>query len=83
MEKNIYLVSSASDKVKEYFISRDSAIAFIIDEFSTALTFRDNKEGDRLVEYMKKHDETPNQYPFKYFIKEIKVNHDYDNIKGI
>ena len=78
MGKNMYLVSSASDKVKEYFDNRDSAIAFIVDEFAMALTFRDDKEGDRLMEYMKKHDETPNQYPFKYFIEEVKVNHDYD-----
>lgn len=78
MEKNMYLVSSASDKVKEYFNDRNSAIAFIVDEFATALIFRDDKEGDRLTEYMKSHDETPNQYPFKYFVNEVKVNHDYD-----
>jgi hypothetical protein len=79
MDKNIFRVTSASGRVNEYFINRDCAIAFIVDEFATALTFRDDKEGERLTDYMKTHRETPNQYPFKYYIEEVVVNHDYDN----
>lgn len=78
MEKNMFLVTNASGKVNEYFSSRESAIAFIVDEFAMTLAFRDEKEGDRLTEYMKHNSETPNQYPFKYFIKEVGINCDYD-----
>lgn len=78
MEKNMFLVTNASGRVNEYFSSRKSAIAFIVDEFAMTLAFRDEKEGDRLTEYMNSHDETPNQYPFKYFIKEVGINCDYD-----
>lgn len=79
MEKKIFVVVNSDERVTEYFLKRDSAIAFIIDEFSMTLAFRDNEEGTRLSEYLKTHSETPNQYPFKYIIKEIVVNHDYDD----
>lgn len=78
MGKNIFCVTSPNGEVTEYFDNRDSAIAFIVDEFSMALTFRTDVEGEKLTEYMKTHNETPNQYPYKYVISEIKINHEYD-----
>lgn len=75
---NIFRVASTTDSVSEYFNSRDSAINFIIDEFAIALAFRNETEGERLAEYMLTHNETPNQYPYKYKIEEISVNHEYD-----
>lgn len=78
MGKNIFRVTSDSGSVNEYFDNRESAVAFIVDEFSMTLIFRNDNEGELLTDYMQSHDSTPNQYPFKYNIEEIKVNHDYD-----
>lgn len=75
---NIFRVANPTDSVSEYFNSRESAINFIIDEFAMALAFRNETEGERLAEYMHTHNETPNQYPYKYKIEEIGVNHEYD-----
>lgn len=80
MEK-IYKVTNPSGNVSEHFNCRQSAIDFIIDEFSMALGFRTDNEGERLAEYMLTHNETPNQYPYKYLIEEIKVNTEYDRPK--
>ena len=78
MEK-IYRVTTPTDSVCEYFEGRDNAIAFIVDEFAMALAFRNDMEGERLAEYMQTHNETPNQYPFKYTISEVKLNRDLVN----
>lgn len=78
MIDKIYCVTNDSGKVKEYFTSRDSAIAFIVDEFSMALLFRNDKEGERLSEYLNANDSTPNQYPYKYSISAIKINNEYN-----
>ena len=82
MEK-IYRVTTPTDSVCEYFEGRDNAIAFIVDEFAMALAFRNDMEGERLAEYMQTHDETPNQYPFKYTISEVKLNRDFVTPKSI
>lgn len=81
--KNIYCVTNPTDTVCEYFEGRDNAIAFIVDEFAMAMAFRNNTEGERLTEYMKTHNETPNQYPFKYIIDEVSLNKDFDKPKSI
>lgn len=77
MEK-IYFVKDSDKQIVDYFETRKAAIAFIIDEFSMALAFRNDNEGNRLAEYLNTHDETPNQYLFKYYIDSSFVNHDYD-----
>ena len=82
MEK-IYRVTTPTDSVCEYFEGRDDAIAFIVDEFAMALAFRNDMEGERLAEYMQTHNETPNQYPFKYAISEVKLNRDFVTPKSI
>ena len=82
MEK-LYCVTNPTDSVCEYFEERDNAIAFIVDEFAMALAFRNDTEGERLTEYMQTHNETPNQYPFKYIIGEVRLNKDFDNPKSI
>ena len=82
MEK-IYRVTTPTDSVCEYFEGRDDAIAFIVDEFAMAMAFRNDTEGERLTEYMKTHNETPNQYPFKYIIGEVSLNKDFDKPKSI
>lgn len=82
MEK-IYRVTTPTDSVCEYFEERDDAIAFIVDEFAMAMTFRNDMEGERLAEYMQTHNETPNQYPFKYTISEVKLNRDFVTPKSI
>lgn len=82
MEK-IYRVTTPTDSVCEYFEERDNAIAFIVDEFAMALAFRNDTEGERLTEYMQTHNETPNQYPFKYTISEVKLNRDFVTPKSI
>ena len=82
MEK-IYRVTTPTDSVCEYFEERDNAIAFIVDEFAMALAFRNDTEGERLAEYMQTHNETPNQYPFKYTISEVKLNRDFVTPKSI
>ena len=81
--KNIYRVTNPTDSVCEYFEERDNAIAFIVDEFAMAMAFRNDTEGERLTEYMKTHNETPNQYPFKYIIGEVSLNKDFDKPKSI
>lgn len=81
--KNIYRVTNPTDSVCEYFEGRDNAIAFIVDEFAMAMAFRNDTEGERLTEYMKTHNETPNQYPFKYIIGEVNLNKDFDKPKSI
>ena len=81
--KNIYCVTNPTDTVCEYFEGRDNAIAFIVDEFAMALAFRNDMEGERLAEYMQTHNETPNQYPFKYAISEVKLNRDFVTPKSI
>ena len=81
--KNIYRVTNPTDSVCEYFEGRDNAIAFIVDEFAMAMAFRNDTEGERLTEYMKTHNETPNQYPFKYIIGEVSLNKDFDKPKSI
>ena len=81
--KNIYCVTNPTDTVCEYFEGRDNAIAFIVDEFAMAMAFRNDTEGERLTEYMKTHNETPNQYPFKYIIGEVSLNKDFDKPKSI
>lgn len=78
MGNNIFRVTSDGGSVNEYFDNRDSAVAFIVDEFSMTLIFRNDNEGELFTDYMRSHNSTPNQYPFKYNIEEIKVNHDYD-----
>lgn len=83
MKDKMFCVTSDSGRVNEYFDERDSAIAFVVDEFAMTLIFRNDKEGECLYEYMKTHSETPNQYPYKYFIKEVAINHDYDKPKSI
>lgn len=82
MEK-LYCVTTPTDSVCEYFEERDNAIAFIVDEFAMALAFHNDTEGERLTEYMQTHNETPNQYPFKYIIGEVRLNKDFDNPKSI
>lgn len=82
MEK-LYRVTTPTDSVCEYFEGRDDAIAFIVDEFAMALAFRNDMEGERLAEYMQTHNETPNQYPFKYAISEVKLNRDFVTPKSI
>ena len=82
MEK-LYRVTTPTDSVCEYFEGRDDAIAFIVDEFAMALAFRNDMEGERLAEYMQTHNETPNQYPFKYTISEVKLNRDFVTPKSI
>lgn len=82
MEK-IYRVTTPTDSVCEYFEGRDDAIAFIVDEFAMAMAFRNDMEGERLAEYMQTHNETPNQYPFKYTISEVKLNRDFVTPKSI
>ncbi len=82
MEK-LYCVTTPTDSVCEYFEERDNAIAFIVDEFAMALAFHNDTEGERLTEYMQAHNETPNQYPFKYIIGEVRLNKDFDNPKSI
>ena len=82
MEK-LYRVTTPTDSVCEYFEGRDNAIAFIVDEFAMALAFRNDMEGERLAEYMQTHNETPNQYPFKYTISEVKLNRDFVTPKSI
>ena len=82
MEK-LYRVTTPTDSVCEYFEGRDNAIAFIVDEFAMALAFRNDMEGERLTEYMQTHNETPNQYPFKYTISEVKLNRDFVTPKSI
>ena len=82
MEK-IYRVTTPTDSVCEYFEGRDDAIAFIVDEFAMAMAFRNDTEGERLAEYMQTHNETPNQYPFKYIIGEVSLNKDFDKPKSI
>lgn len=82
MEK-LYRVTTPTDSVCEYFEERDNAIAFIVDEFAMALAFRNDMEGERLAEYMQTHNETPNQYPFKYTISEVKLNRDFVTPKSI
>ena len=82
MEK-LYRVTTPTDSVCEYFEGRDNAIAFIVDEFAMALAFRNDMEGERLAEYMQTHNETPNQYPFKYAISEVKLNRDFVTPKSI
>lgn len=77
-KKNIFRVTNDGGSVNEFFDNRDSAVAFIVDEFSMTLIFRNDNEGELLTEYMQTHDSTPKQYPFKYVIEEVKVNHDYD-----
>ena len=79
-KNNIFRVTNDGGSVSEFFDNRDSAVAFIVDEFSMTLIFRNDNEGKLLTDYMESHDSTPNQYPFKYTIEEVKVNHDYDNI---
>lgn len=81
--KNIYCVTNPTDTVCEYFEGRDNAIAFIVDEFAMAMAFRNDTEGERLAEYMQTHNETPNQYPFKYIIGEVSLNKDFDKPKSI
>lgn len=78
MGKYIFMVSDGGNNVSEYFGSRESAVRFIIDEFSMALLFRTETEGERLMEYMETHDETPNKYPYKYSIRKIALNTEYD-----
>lgn len=78
MGKNIFRVTNANGKVNELFETRKSAVSFIVDEFSMTLAFRDDKEVERLTEYMETHNSTPKQYPFEYVIEEVKINHDYD-----
>lgn len=80
---NMYRVTSPSGGVSEYFNCRQSAINFIVDEFEMAVTFRTEQEGEKLAEYMLTHNETPNQYPYKYMIEEVRVNHDYDRPKSV
>ena len=82
MEK-IYRVTTPTDSVCEYFEGRDDAIAFIVDEFAMAMAFRNDTEGERLAEYMQTHNETPNQYPFKYIVEEVRLNKDFNNPKSI
>lgn len=82
MEK-LYRVTTPTDSVCEYFEGRDDAIAFIVDEFAMAMAFRNDMEGERLAEYMQTHNETPNQYPFKYTISEVKLNRDFVTPKSI
>ena len=82
MEK-LYRVTTPTDSVCEYFEGRDDAIAFIVDEFAMALAFHNDIEGERLTEYMQTHNETPNQYPFKYIIGEVSLNKDFDKPKSI
>lgn len=82
MEK-IYRVTTPTDSVCEYFEGRDDAIAFIVDEFAMAMAFRNDMEGERLAEYMQTHNETPNQYPFKYIVEEVRLNKDFNNPKSI
>ena len=82
MEK-IYRVTTPTDSVCEYFEGRNDAIAFIVDEFAMAMAFRNDTEGERLAEYMQTHNETPNQYPFKYIVEEVRLNKDFDNPKSI
>lgn len=82
MEK-LYCVTTPTDSVCEYFEERDNAIAFIVDEFAMALAFHNDTEGERLTEYMQTHNETPNQYPFKYIIGEVRLNKDFDKPKSI
>lgn len=82
MEK-LYRVTTPTDSVCEYFEGREDAIAFIVDEFAMALAFRNDMEGERLAEYMQTHNETPNQYPFKYAISEVKLNRDFVTPKSI
>lgn len=74
----IFRVTSPTDSVCEFFDCRQSAINFIVDEFALAITFRTETEGERLAEYMLTHNETPNQYPYKYLIEEVRINHEYD-----
>ena len=81
--KNIYCVTNPTDTVCEYFEERDNAIAFIVDEFAMAMAFRNDTEGERLTEYMKTHNETPNQYPFKYIVEEVRLNRDFVTPKSI
>ena len=82
MEK-LYRVTTPTDSVCEYFEGRDDAIAFIVDEFAMAMAFRNDMEGERLAEYMQTHNETPNQYPFKYIVEEVRLNKDFNNPKSI
>lgn len=82
MEK-IYRVTTPTDSVCEYFEGRDNAIAFIVDEFAMAMVFRNDTEGECLAEYMQTHNETPNQYPFKYIVEEVRLNKDFNNPKSI
>lgn len=82
MEK-IYRVTTPTDSVCEYFEGHDDAIAFIVDEFAMAMAFRNDMEGERLAEYMQTHNETPNQYPFKYIVEEVRLNKDFNNPKSI
>ena len=82
MEK-LYRVTTPTDSVCEYFEGRDDAIAFIVDEFAMALAFRNDMEGERLAEYMQTHNETPNQYPFKYIVEEVRLNRDFVTPKSI
>lgn len=83
MENRIYIVANDSGEVKQYFKCRDSAIAFIVDEFSMSLVFRIDNEGERLSEYMKTHNTTPNKYPFVYTIEEIPLNTEFDKPKKV
>ena len=78
MNRNMFRVTSGSGKVCEYFETRKSAIDFIVDEFSMAMVFRTPTEGEKLTEYLKTNNETPNQYEYKYKIEEVYINHDYD-----
>lgn len=80
---NMYRVTNPSGNVSQYFNCRQSAIDFIVDEFAMAITFRTDQEGEKLAEYMLTHNETPNQYPYKYMIEEVYVNHDYDQPKSV
>lgn len=75
----IYQVTTPNgDNVNEYFDKRESAANFIIDEFALAMLYHTDNESEKLHAYMMRNNETPNQYPYKYLIKEIKINHEYD-----
>lgn len=78
MIDKIFHVTTPNGYANEYFDRRESAINFIIDEFAVALVYRVANEDDMLRKYLQTHSETPDKYPFKYIIEEIKINHEYD-----
>lgn len=79
MNNNFFLVTTPNGKVTEYFNNRKSACEFIADEFAMACVFRLPNESERLVEYLMTNNETPNQYEFKYIIKELNFNTEYNS----